>query len=182
VNTAYGEVNYIGLARTKIASKIKYEVYHQREPVPVLRDNSTFLGAVNRLDYVLPLSKWNVRPRLKSLYKYTTPQQSGARKAHELSEIASLLLDRSFVDSAHLTLGLEYTQFHDLRRGGDGVRGAGDFRGIVYAMQFSNTSSYQGYRLTANVGFRSQTRYLGNDVVKTSNLAFVQVVAGMGER
>lgn len=182
INTAYVEFTYIGLPRWRIGTKVKHEVYHQRDEAPGLRRSATFLGVVNRLDYVMPLMQWNLRWRLKSQYKHHSPSALQQPRVHELAAMPSLLLDRQVLGAAHLTGGVEFTKLFDFEEPLAGRRGGNEFHAVVYALQLSNTSAYQGYSLTANVGFRSQTRYLPRDVVKTSNLAFVQVVAGIGDR
>ncbi len=69
---------------------------------------------------------------------------------------------------------MEYTIYKDF------LDDAKDYRGLVLALQFSNTADYMGYSLTGNLGLRWERRaykYGGTDVGSTF---FIRIYAGAG--
>ena len=62
----------------------------------------------------------------------------------------------------------------------------GDFRETSFAVQLSNTSSYLGYKLLAQVGLRVDKRRIERlgqkDSPETSALSFISVQAGFGNQ
>ena len=69
-------------------------------------------------------------------------------------------------------LGVQGTLFRDK------LEETNDFEGLVYAFQLSNVSDFMGYKLTSNVGFRTETQYFEGRT-KTGSVAFMTVFAGV---
>ena len=57
-----------------------------------------------------------------------------------------------------------------------------DFNSFVFAIVFSNTSAYIGYKLTLNAGFqREQKNFDKGDLNITETVAFVRLFAATGD-
>ena len=54
-----------------------------------------------------------------------------------------------------------------------------DFNSRIFAIMFSNTSAYLGYRLTMNAGLQREHRVLRDDTIDSST-AFIRVFAATG--
>ena len=54
-----------------------------------------------------------------------------------------------------------------------------DFKSQIFAIMFSNTSAYLGYRLTMNAGLQREHRVLQHDTIDSST-AFIRVFAATG--
>lgn len=171
-NIAYADFHYKGIKGFNLIHKIKYETYHQRAVYPDLNTTSDFLGLIGKADYALTWRGMVIAPRIKSMFLRKRPFKKGGREQKELWVLPSLIHRWRFLDDTELEWGLEYTRFSDLNESSE------SYDGIVYALQFSNTSPFLGYLLTSKVGFRQETRYF-EDLTRTSSMIFLQLYAGV---
>jgi hypothetical protein len=138
------------------------------------------LGIINKGDYTLRVGKELViRPKWKSKYRRRTSSQAGGLDVNELSEIGFLILRYSVSREAWVELGLEETLFYNLveKPAVPPLEYVDDFKGTVLGLQFSNTSDYLGYRLTANVGFRWEKKFF-EEVSRVNTMLFLRIYAG----
>ena len=106
------------------------------------------------------------------MYRRLLPSKpSLGAEAKEMSNIGFLIGRYFLLERTWLELGTEYTIYNDFLEKGR------DFRGLVLATQFSNTSDFLGYRLTGNLGFRWERRAYeyGTEIGTTF---FVRIYAG----
>jgi len=177
IHTAYFQYDYLGLRDLNFTTKLKYEVYRQK--VSGMR-NQEFFGLINKADYPLRITKRFVLwPKWKSMYQRVFPTDPAQLETKELSEIGFLVGKYSILEKTWLELGVEYTIFNNLLREPT-VLPPGfkrDYKGLVLAFQFSNTSDYLGYRFTSNLGFRWERKSYeyGKEIGSTF---FVRMFAG----
>ena len=183
INTFYTDFSYTAIDNFNWINKLKYETHHQRKSRPRFNDRSTFFGLINKADYTWkPLKDLATKVRLKSMFRNETPFQKSQLKRREIWEIASTSVGYPLLAGGWIEAGIEYADFSNLieRPLAAPLGYIDDFHSIVYVLQYSNTADYLGYRLTSKVGFRQQTRYF-EDTLRTSNIIFVQIFAGVTE-
>ena len=79
INSSFIGFDYEGIENLRVANKFKWEVFNQASSGMrdidnrPLRDNSSFLGAINKVDYLYELGRLSLRPRFKSEYLRMTP-------------------------------------------------------------------------------------------------------------
>jgi len=175
VNTFYTDFHYTGLDRFNLIAKFKYETYRQLTHQPDLRDYSDFLGIIGKADYTLSVKGVSLQSRIKAMLLRQRAFRKGEPDRGEFWLFPSVVGRIPVFEGGTLELGLEYTNFNDLTDRPD----VENFRGLVFAVQLSTSSSYMGYLLTSNVGYRQDTRYFEDGSVKVSNTIFVQIFAGV---
>lgn len=183
IGTFYSDFSYTGVDNLTLINKIKYETHRQRERRPKLNNSDYFLGLINKAGYTWnPVIDVVTKVRLKSMFRAERPALKSSPGRRELYEIASLSASRPVLASGIFEAGLEYGQFINLieRPAVTPYGYVDDFESLVFALQYSNSADYLGYRLTSKVGFRQQTRYF-SDTLRTSSIIFVQIFAGVGE-
>ena len=175
VNTFYADFHYTGLEKFNFVTKLKYEIYRQLSHQPGLRDYSDLLGIIGKADYTLSVKGISLQPRIKTMLLRRKSFEKGEPDRGEFWVFPSVVGRIPVFEGGTLEVGLEYTDFSDLADRPD----VEDFRGLVFAVQLSTTSSYMGYLLTSNVGYRQDTRHFEGGSVKVSNTIFVQIFAGV---
>jgi len=173
------------------------EVVLDEEGVPVVafdplgpdgrngRETSSFVGLINKADYMLPLGRFTISPKVKSEFLRVMPFSRNAGKQHSWDVLFFLQARFPLMRATHIEVGLEQRQFANLI--GDEAEMApgtlsGDFRGTVLAVQLTNIRPYLGYNLTSQLGVRFDRRSL--EVVeqdresRTAGVAFISIFAG----
>ncbi|HID11125.1 MAG TPA: hypothetical protein EYP17_07470 [Candidatus Latescibacteria bacterium] len=172
VHTAYLQTDYRGVPDLNVTAKLKYEYYHQYTDMP----DQKFFGAIVKGDYPIRVSKRLVLwPKWKTMYRRFVPSNpSVGPEAKEMSNIGFLIGKYGLLEGTWLQVGAEYTIYNNFLDKGK------NYRGLVLAMQFSNTADYLGYRLTGNFGFRWERRAYeyGTEIGTTF---FVTIYAGAGK-
>ncbi|MEW6756027.1 MAG: hypothetical protein AB1505_34365 [Candidatus Latescibacterota bacterium] len=180
INTAYLEVRYDRFL--PFVTRLKHDIYHQLGPQARGRRDQVFFGLINKADYPLKARGWNLWPRWKQLYRRTVPTDREDLKGRDLQEVFSFVTTRGLSRNLSLIMGAEYDVFRNLTRRPDPVPAqyVDDSSTLILAAQLTNTSAYQGYQLTTNVGanWQRQEFETGDN---TNLMAFVNVFAGMGE-
>ena len=172
MNSAYASFDYTGIERFQFVNKLKYDFYHQRDARAGYEGTARLLALINKADYRMSFGKNLLfEPKFKSMYlrKEGFP---GTADRKELSEILFLVLKYGMFGKTWTELGVQGTLFRDK------LEEMNDFEGLVYAFQLSNVSDFMGYKLTSNVGFRTETQYFDGRT-KTGSVAFMTVFAGV---
>ncbi|OPX32485.1 MAG: hypothetical protein B1H40_02450 [Candidatus Latescibacteria bacterium 4484_181] len=176
VNSAYVDFNYVGIDRLTFINKFKYDSYVQRKPQLNLRGYSDLLGVISKASYRLtPTKGMTFEPRIKGMFLRKRPFGKREPEQKDLWILPSLINRIPLFEYGLLESGLEYTVYRDLAERPD----IEDFNNLVFAVQFSNASSYMGYKITSKVGFRQSIQYLTRGGRRTSSTIFVQIFAGV---
>jgi len=179
VNTTYLELRYDRFL--PFTTKVKHELYNLDGGDEELRDQR-FFGMVNKGEYPRQLRGWTLLPRWKQLYHRSVPAQVEELKRQELVEILSFMVKRELSGNLRLAAGTEYEIFQNLRTRPDPLP-AGyeeDANTWTLAAQLSNTSAYQGYHITANIGLQWSRRDVAKAPAASELASFVTVYAGLG--
>ncbi|MFC1525222.1 hypothetical protein ACFL6X_00245 [Candidatus Latescibacterota bacterium] len=180
INTLYLQVNYDEYL--PFESKLKLESYHQQGSQADDRRNEKFLGLINKAEYAVYVTPdVEIRPQWKQMLQLRTPTERRYSRTRDLSEIFFLRASYRISPALWLGAGTEYEMFENLKKRPE-VLPPGfqtDFGRWTLGFQFSNTSDYLGYKLTANLGFRWVRRSTEGES-DTSSMAFVNIYAGLG--
>ncbi len=180
VNTTFLEVKYNRFL--PIVTKLKYDAYYQLGTQDPDRRDQRFFGWIVKSDYSRKAWDWTFWPRWKQLYQRTVPTQREDLKIQELSEVFSFIMTRSLNRNLNLITGAEYEFYSNLTKKPDPVPAEyiDDSNTLILAAQLTNSSAYQGYRFTTNVGLNWQRQ--DYETGTNSNLmAFVNIFAGLGD-
>lgn len=143
------------------SNKLKYETVSQREKGSALgfKDDTRFLGIINKADYLHQFGRLRVRPKFKSEFlRDNTPFSMGGVRGErdQWAGILLLVCDFPVLNRTDIEAGLEQTFFVELGADEEALaRGefTGDLRNTVLALQLSNRGFYLGYKLTTQLGF-----------------------------
>ena len=180
ISSAYASFDYTKIKDLNIISKIKYDRWHQRKYQPDLRENFTFFGLINKVDYIFKIGTFDIQPKIKNELRIETPVLKTSPKRQEDTILMILLARWPLLNLSSIEAGVEYTIFQQLRDSDKAVREGldDDFTEIVGAAQFSNTSNYLGYSLTTQMGFRLSRRNIAGEDAEMGRVAFATVYAG----
>ena len=166
INTLWIGLDYTGIDGLEIENILKHEIYHQLDDDPRdpdgrrLRDNSSFTGLINKVDYSFDLGSLNLRPRLKSEFFRQTPFRQEEAKLKQWTGMGILLTQLPAFSHTLLQGGIELLLQRDMIQDEDELldlgltQETGDLSSATIAIQLSNTSDYLGYRLTTQIGLR----------------------------
>lgn len=144
-----------------------------------VREDAHFLGVVHKAEYSLHLGPVSLVPRWKSEYISRVPPSRLAPKEEQLTQLLMLVSRRQVLRRSLLEGGIEYEWHNQLRkRAAPGVED--DFRGLVYLLQLTNLSDYQGYRITTVAGFEVTRRTRQDEDTATQTRGFITMYAGIG--
>jgi len=176
INSSFLSFTYRGIKNLNIINKVKYDWWHLREPVSDIRRDYRFFGLINKADYTLWLWKLRIQPRIKNEFRREVPVDLSKPERKEDTLLLILLGKFPVLRKSEIELGLEYTIFNQLM---DPVPPglSDDYRGLVFAVQFTNHVDYLGYRLTTQIGIRMDRR-MYRARTKTTTTSFVTVYAG----
>jgi hypothetical protein len=183
VNTTWIGAEYKMRWDLRLQSTLKWQLFDQRLEedelfLSGLRERSSFLGHIARLD--APLQLWNVTltPGLKTEYRNQAPNLRTDPRREEFSRILMLIGRVPVMRQSHLEVGVERHVFSQLRS--PTPPGAEDgFSETTTIVQLSNASDYQGYRLTTQLGFDVARRHFEVGGTRTRTRGFIVVYAGV---
>ncbi|MFL2541644.1 MAG: hypothetical protein ACJ0UT_06690, partial [Candidatus Latescibacterota bacterium] len=149
------------------------------------RETSSFVGLINKADYLFPVGRFTISPKVKSEFLRVVPFSRNSAKQRSWDLLLFLQARFPLMRATHIEVGLEQRQFANLM--GDEAQMSpgtlsGDFRGTVLAVQLTNIRPYLGYNLTSQLGVRYDRRSL--EVVdadresRTAGVAFISIFAG----
>jgi hypothetical protein len=185
VIASYLEGEYTGWRNLSLASKAKYERFHLRgDPAddPGLR-SKYFIGLINKAGYEIRagerLSFW---PRWKSEFRRQLPLRRDDLERREIAEMFFFTGRYRLLPTMWVDFGIERLLFTNLVERPE-VPPAGyqeDYSSWVGAILFANTSEYQGYRVTTNVGLQVGRQELPEETT-TESMAFVRMYAAISK-
>jgi hypothetical protein len=146
------------LSGLTLAHRFKWQLYHQLDDridleLRGIRRDGSFLGLINKGEYLFNVGNWTFGPRWKSEFRKEAPVRRELPKRKELSELFLLVSRFPVMYSSFIETGVEYEVFSQLLS--PTPPGAEDsFRGLTTTIQLSNVSDYQGYRLNTIMGFQ----------------------------
>ena len=141
-----------------------------------------FFGVINKAWYRYELGGFDFEPRWKSEFRKETLGLFGGEVNDEingphgtkLSQLLSIVAGRNMLRDTRLQGGIEYLYFNDF----DGS--ARDFNSVSWALQFANTSAYQGNVIQALVGFLIVHKDFAEFESTTETQTFITIYAGLG--
>ncbi|NKB71314.1 MAG: hypothetical protein GKR89_29930 [Candidatus Latescibacteria bacterium] len=165
INSLWIGFDYKGIDRVNFINKFKYDLYHQNaEAIDIdlrpLRENSSFLGLINKVDYMQELGIFDLQPKFKSEYRRETLPLRQDDKVKTWTGTFQLLASLPVLQHTVIQSGVEQLWHRDLIRDEDEMvdlgltRETGDQTETNVAVQLSNISDYLGYRLTTQIGLR----------------------------
>ncbi len=183
INTTYAQIDYTGISNLNFINKIKYERYAQREEFGDLRDVSSFIGAINKVDYTMRFGRIEMEPRLKSEFVSEKPFRRRDPARREITETLFLLTRFPLLRHTHIELGFELSHFEQFRDDDDGVPLSRslepDSNSRIFAVQFANAGDYLGYKLHLQTGMRLQKQTFEILPSSTTSTIFMTAYAGL---
>ena len=178
INTAYLGFDYTGIKGLTLGNKLKYQVWHQLQDQPDFREDYRFFGMINKGEYPHTLGRVTLSPKLKNELRLESPLIKNDPSRRENTLIFFLLARTRFLVRSEVQAGFEYTLFSQLR---DPVPAGlqDDFSEAVWALQFSNTGDYMGYKLTTQLGLRASRIDRKGEEAFTGVSQFVTVYAAI---
>lgn len=165
------------------AQRIKWDTWRQSGSADDIelrgvRRNGQFLGLIHKAEYTMQLGSVTLVPRWKSEYVHRVPPSRQLPEQRQLTELFMFLTRKPVLRRSLLEGGIEYEWHEQLRRRlPPGVED--DFRGLVYLVQMTNLSEYQGYRITTVAGFEVARRMRKNEDTTTNTRGFITLYAGI---
>ena len=181
INSAFVSFDYTGTPGLTFTNKLKYDIWHQNDVQPDVRENFQFFGLINKAEYRRTIGRVMFAPKIKNEHRREAPLLSNDPVRKENALLLFLIGEVAILTKSELRAGLEYTIFSQLEDA-EKVRALGlspDYRETVLAIQYSNTGAYLGYSLTTQMGLRvSRIDRKGEDAF-TGASQFVTVYAGL---
>lgn len=175
--------------RMRFKNRVKYEFAHQLDydnrPTEQtdVRENATFFGLLNKLDYSINLKRFEFVPRWKSEFMRARPSYKDDQirvATTELQENVSLIMRMPILSNTRMEAGLEYLNVNQYLEALKNDQLRSDRNEIVGAVQFTNNVDYQGYNLWSQAGFRiSRIDRAAAAKARTETALFVTVYAGL---
>ena len=183
INTTWLGWNQKVSAKLEHSHKIKWQWYHQLDDKLDLRfrgirRDGSFLGMINKVEYVWDLGRWTFVPRWKSEFRREVPVEESKSKRRELSELFMGMVRFPLLEKSFVEWGVEYELFKQLRDPAP-ADSEDDFTGLTSAVQLRNASAYQGYDLMTTVGFELSRRNPKGLKAEVTTRSFITIYAGV---
>jgi len=182
VNNLYLQAHYFRINNLNISGKVKYERFVQRGEQGDLKRDRSFLGVINKADYTFNLREDLIfTPKWKSTFRRVVPTSKSLSSSRDLEETFFLISRYVLLPQMWVEVGLEFSIFENLKQklAEPQLGFQEDFNSRIFAIMFSNTSDYLGYRLTMNAGLEHERQKFANDSIESST-AFIRVYAATG--
>ncbi len=182
MSTGYFTLDYKRFGKLNIYNKLKYDFVKQRGDEADSKDDRLFLGLINRADYPIVVSpQLRFWPRWKSVYRKINPTFATDLETNEWSQFFMLTSKYYIMPTTFVEYGIEFDTFRNLVKKTEIVPAGylDDFNATVLAVQLSNQSSYLGYAMTMNAGFRWERRNFDSGDDESRSLVFLRAYAGL---
>lgn len=166
-----------------VAQRIKWDAWRQSgsdDEIELrgVRKNSHFFGLVHKAEYTMQFGSVSLVPRWKSEFLSRVPPGRALPKQRQLTELFMFVTRKPVLRRSLLEGGIEY-EWHEQLRDIVPPGVEDDFRGLVYLVQMTNLSDYQGYRITTVAGFEVARRMRKNEDTATNTRGFITIYAGI---
>ncbi|MDA0337843.1 MAG: hypothetical protein O2782_21965, partial [bacterium] len=165
------------------AQRLKWDAYRQFGSADEIelrgvRRDSHFIGLINKAEYTVQLGSLSLVPRWKSEFLSRIPASRVLPKERQLTELLMIIVRKPVLRRSLLEGGIEYEWFSQMRDPvPPGVEN--DFRALVYLLQMTNLSDYQGYRITTVAGFEVARQARKREDTATRTRGFITLYAGI---
>jgi hypothetical protein len=162
----------------KVVNKVNYVLYRQlmnklRREGFNLDESDYFFGIINKASYSYEIGRVRLEPRWKSEFRNQSRDLFTLEEHKSLTELFSAIVEVPLLKVTTVQAGVEYVLFNDMNRD------ANDFNALLGAVQFNNTSAYQGYVIKALVGLSVERKKFVELEAGTSTQAFITIYAGL---
>ena len=205
INTAWVGFERRSNSGVNFVNKLKYEIVHQGQDstLVAVKENTRFLGMINKVDALYHWETLTIKPRFKSEFLRSNVPYSISRgerlEREDWSGTFYLLVGFPLMWKTTIEMGVEQMLFHDMlleekplldnegNPTGNFQEGdeTGDFRNTVAAVQLSNIGAYSGYKLITQLGFRldrmSRERFEAKRKTETGNFVYLTMLASIRE-
>ena len=183
INTSFVGWGLEPVPGLKIDHTFKWTFHHQRLErrflaLRGLRDQASFFGIVNKIEYRLNLGGITLLPGWKSEFLRRTPTLAQDAQAREWSQFFMALARVPVLRRSYLEGGFEYQVFSQ-RQDPTPPGAENSFNGLVAALQLTNVSEYLGYRLTTLAGLQLTRRRFEIEATQTNTRGFMTIFAGV---
>jgi hypothetical protein len=174
------------------SNKFKLETVRQGDGGEAVGlDDTRFLGLINKADYIHQIGRLLIHPKIKSeiLRDNTLYSMGGViGERQEWTRLFFLTFTLPVLRRTELQWGVEQMLFSDYTLDEDELERSDftlDFRSTVWAAQLTNSSNFQGYRLTTILGYQlrrlTRERVEMRDQTQTDSSVFMTIYAGLSE-
>ncbi len=183
INSSWLKMEYTRVPGLLLSHLAKWQLYHQNDGFRELvqrdmRERSSFLGFINKVQYRLFLADLILVPAWKSEFRRQVPLMRSRGKRLELSELFLLKARLPILLSSHVEAGLEYHLFTQFSN--PPPPGAEDsFTELTGLAQLADVSDYQGYRLTTVLGFSISRQHFKIEGTRVRTRGYLTVYAGV---
>lgn len=191
INTMYLETTYRRHLDFHFTGKFKYEVVRQRDSEEILRArevrrDACLLGVLAKADWIRNIHGVSLLPRCKIEYLEHVPYLRASERRSELRETVSCVLRTGFsgwrkartFKRLSLDIGCEFSRFDQLREHvPEGLED--DFWGVVGLVQMTHWTTYMGYRMIMQTGFRMNRQGYAGRPTRVTGMGFATVIAGI---
>lgn len=162
----------------KIVNKANYVLYRQlmnkqRREGFNLDESDFFFGIINKVSYSHEIGRVRLEPRWKSEFRNQSRDLFTLEEHKSLTELISAIVELPLLKVTTVQAGVEYVLFNDMNRD------ANDFNALLGAVQFNNTSAYQGYVIKALIGLSLERKKFVELEASTTTQAFITIYAGL---
>lgn len=159
-------------------NKANYVLYRQlmnkqRREDFNLDESDFFFGIINKVSYSRQFGRVRLEPRWKSEFRHQSRDLFTLEEHKSLTELLSAIVELPLLKVTTVQAGIEYILFNDLNKN------ANDFNSLLGAVQFNNTSAYQGYMIKALIGLSVERKKFVDAEASTSTQAFITMYAGL---
>ena len=166
INSLFVGYDYTAITDLRIITKLKHEIYNQRQADAVdatgnpFQESTRFFGLINKVEYDLRIASLDLAAKLKSEIFSQEPFIQGEPDRRHWMRMATVVGRRPLLAHSVVTAGIELASFDDRELDEDALIDSrtagetGDVGSVTLGVQLSNTSNYQGYILTTQLGFR----------------------------
>ena len=187
ITTTFAALDACPTDNLNIITKIKGELWHQRESADVLharypfqrvRANSGFLGVINKADYTLPLGKIRIQLRGKGEFRREIPYLRNEPDRRELAGTATVMIRFPVLHRTEIQAGAEITRFEQFYEPTP-MTLSDDFLSTVLAIQLTNCVAQLGYRVVTQTGARVDRTMFEDGERSATGTGFFTVYVGM---
>lgn len=182
VNTVYADATWFRVEGLTLNGRLKYTANHQGASALQPEDVTREVAWVLRGDYRWELGRLEVSPRIKLMGYRRSDREDLARPVGEAFFYPMVLADYQLTPRTRLSAGAQGFPFL-CSRYWDTENGEVDYTGEDYIAAVTNSTTYNGYHLSLNMGYHlkriryERRRRQGEDLDRA--LIFIRLIMGL---